>query len=121
LRRFLPRLAAAGWSGGNEQLAAPPLAIRVNEPNEARAVDLARLVEDAGTSAGESVDEPPAPNLDSVPRAVPVGHLSYSSLADYERCGYRFYAERVLGLAPGALHAAGDNAGVEDDAKFAPD
>lgn len=24
--------------------------------------------------------------------------LSYSALADYERCGYRFYAERVLGL-----------------------
>ena len=31
---------------------------------------------------------------------VPVaGHLSYAALADYERCGYRFYAERVLGLA----------------------
>ena len=26
--------------------------------------------------------------------------LSYSSLGDYERCGYRFYAERVLGLPP---------------------
>jgi ATP-dependent helicase/nuclease subunit A len=28
----------------------------------------------------------------------PVAYLSYSSLAEYERCGYRFYAERVLGL-----------------------
>jgi RecB family exonuclease len=30
----------------------------------------------------------------------PVPALSYSSLGAYERCGYRFYAERVLGLAP---------------------
>lgn len=29
-----------------------------------------------------------------------VGTLSYSSLAEYERCGYRFYVERVLGLPP---------------------
>ena len=30
----------------------------------------------------------------------PVSSLSYSSLADYHRCGYRFYVERVLGLPP---------------------
>ena len=29
-----------------------------------------------------------------------VGSLSYSGLAEYERCGYRFYVERVLGLPP---------------------
>ncbi len=28
----------------------------------------------------------------------PVGRLSYSSLSEYRRCGYRFYAQRVLGL-----------------------
>jgi ATP-dependent helicase/nuclease subunit A len=34
-------------------------------------------------------------------RAVPpVSRLSYSSLREYARCGYRFYAERVLGLPP---------------------
>ncbi len=32
------------------------------------------------------------------PPAAPVSALSYSALADYARCGYRFYAERVLGL-----------------------
>jgi ATP-dependent exoDNAse (exonuclease V) beta subunit len=39
------------------------------------------------------------------PRAIasadpgpPVTALSYSSLAEYHRCGYRFYTERVLGL-----------------------
>ena len=31
------------------------------------------------------------------PRA-PVSALSYSSLGEYKRCGYRFYVERVLGL-----------------------
>ena len=30
-------------------------------------------------------------------RRPPVSRLSYSSLGEYERCGYRFYAERVLG------------------------
>ncbi len=35
------------------------------------------------------------------PRAgAPVGALSYSSLGEYARCGYRFYAERVLRLPP---------------------
>jgi RecB family exonuclease len=28
-------------------------------------------------------------------------------LAEYQRCGYRFYAERVLRLSPGPRHAAG--------------
>jgi len=31
-------------------------------------------------------------------RASAVANLSYSSLAEYRRCGYRFYAQRVLGL-----------------------
>jgi ATP-dependent exoDNAse (exonuclease V) beta subunit len=44
---------------------------------------------------------PPAPaSLPAPPNALPVETLSYSSLAEYERCGYRFYAERVLGLPP---------------------
>jgi ATP-dependent exoDNAse (exonuclease V) beta subunit len=40
--------------------------------------------------------EPPPP---AAP-APPVSALSYSSLGEYQRCGYRFYAERVLGLPP---------------------
>jgi ATP-dependent helicase/nuclease subunit A len=34
------------------------------------------------------------------PRALPVSRLSYSSLEDYRRCGYRFYLERALRLPP---------------------
>ena len=43
----------------------------------------------------------------------PVTALSYSSLAAYHRCGYRFYAERVLGLPARPGTAAGAGGGVE--------
>ncbi len=46
----------------------------------------------------------PAPLPPSAP-APPVAALSYSSLAEYKRCGYRFYAERVLRLPPGPREA----------------
>ena len=38
--------------------------------------------------------------------APPVATLSYTSLGAYARCGYRFYAERVLGLPPAPVPAA---------------
>ena len=34
------------------------------------------------------------------PRALPVSRLSYSGLEAYRRCGYRFYLQRALGMAP---------------------
>jgi ATP-dependent exoDNAse (exonuclease V) beta subunit len=41
----------------------------------------------------------PTPTMAPAPPAVPhVGTLSYTALATYELCPYRFYAERVLGL-----------------------
>ncbi|HET9124941.1 MAG TPA: UvrD-helicase domain-containing protein [Solirubrobacteraceae bacterium] len=44
----------------------------------------------------------PAPwGAPAVRPGAPVKTLSYSSLAEYARCGYRFYAERVLGLPAG--------------------
>jgi ATP-dependent helicase/nuclease subunit A len=49
----------------------------------------------AVTSAPLGVASPPR-----VATAPPVSALSYSSLAEYQRCGYRFYAERVLRLPP---------------------
>jgi ATP-dependent exoDNAse (exonuclease V) beta subunit len=59
-------------------------------------------------AARASTAPAPAPARAEAPGAVPappaaVGaplRLSYSSLAEYERCGYRFYAQRVLGLPP---------------------
>jgi ATP-dependent exoDNAse (exonuclease V) beta subunit len=46
-----------------------------------------------------SPEAAPAPPPAAEP-APPVTALSYSSLGEYRRCGYRFYAERVLGLPP---------------------
>jgi ATP-dependent exoDNAse (exonuclease V) beta subunit len=42
------------------------------------------------------VPEPPQP----APAAPPAAALSYSALASYDACGYRFYLERVLRLPP---------------------
>jgi ATP-dependent helicase/nuclease subunit A len=103
LRRLLPVLSAAGWEGGDGELTSPPLSISVTAPGEEQARLLSarpQPVEQDGP-VDRTRDSLSLPAADS--RVVPVGHLSYSSLADYERCGYRFYAERVLGLAPGAL------------------
>ncbi len=49
-----------------------------------------------------ALDVPPLPPLQPVvvPTGEPVRRLSYSALALFERCPYRFYAERVGGLRP---------------------
>jgi ATP-dependent exoDNAse (exonuclease V) beta subunit len=41
-----------------------------------------------------------------------VSTVSYSSLGEYERCGYRFYVERVLGLPPTSVPAGQSVAGL---------
>jgi RecB family exonuclease len=43
--------------------------------------------------------------------APPVAALSYSSLAEYKRCGYRFYVERVLRL-PAVRGESGESGGA---------
>ena len=65
---------------------------------------------DAGLPRGAAAGSTESQRPDRLPRrpsrrrraepAPPVAALSYSSLGEYERCGYRFYAERVLGLPP---------------------
>ena len=50
-------------------------------------------------------EPPPPPPLPEPPPPEPppppaLAALSYTSLAEYQRCGYRFYAERVLRLPP---------------------
>jgi ATP-dependent helicase/nuclease subunit A len=60
--------------------------------------------------AGEPL--PPAPVLPAL-EALPapplhrVRRLSYSALALFERCSYRYYAERVAGMRPIRAHGAG--------------
>ncbi len=40
------------------------------------------------------------------PQAPPQGALSYSSLTEYQRCGYRFYLQRILGIPDQPTEAA---------------
>jgi ATP-dependent exoDNAse (exonuclease V) beta subunit len=68
-------------------------------------------IEDRRAEARAGDLGPPAPPLPAAP-APPVTALSYSSLAEYRRCGYRFYAERVLGLPARPGHGPGAGAEV---------
>jgi ATP-dependent helicase/nuclease subunit A len=124
LRRLLPALVERGFEGHDTEIAIPgpmpvdgssrlpdaTLTVRISEPGSERASELVR-------SFPEPLEDDPLaapggrpPLLDARPTPVPVGHLSYSALALYEHCGYRFYVERVLGarqpLAPPAASAA---------------
>ena len=133
IRRLLPELVAAGWTGGEEEIALPgpmpvegvvrlpdaSLRIRLSLPGPERAKELVRRhpAPSEPDALAEATETPPL--LDPAAATVPVGHLSYSALALYERCGYRFYLERVLGAreglaAPGAA-AGEDQDGLEDD------
>jgi ATP-dependent exoDNAse (exonuclease V) beta subunit len=131
LRRLLPRLA----SGGDDEEAEPQLAaeipiepaldvngagagaaslvVRVTSPSPERTADLRRRRE-APEPATEAAKRAAPPLLEGMPRRSPVGHLSYSALADYERCGYRFYVERVVGVGPEAIEDRAEDP-AEDD------
>ncbi len=100
---FVPDIAArseqsAGVSGG--------VAYRLMRPDDAPAPFAAAVPAPAAVVpalAPPAVSAPPAVAPASAPPApaaapAPPASLSYSALADYERCGYRFYVERVLGL-----------------------
>jgi ATP-dependent helicase/nuclease subunit A len=73
------------------------LAVEVNRPDPAAFRTLARVPAPRGDRVPPAEVKPPL--LSGDPSAEPSpGHLSYSALAGYGRCGYRFYTERVLGL-----------------------
>ena len=79
-----------------EEVAAPV------EPGSAASGEVGQLVLFEG--AGEDVP-PAAPRLrELVPLAAPaeahVSRLSYSAISLFDRCGYRYYAERVVGMRP---------------------
>jgi ATP-dependent helicase/nuclease subunit A len=72
------------------------VAVRLNLPSPARAAELARSHRDA---AGERpLGTGPAPLVAHRPPAVPHRPLSYSAIAAFDECPYRFYMERILGI-----------------------
>jgi ATP-dependent helicase/nuclease subunit A len=117
LRRLLPALVELGWDGSApllelpapsrvdpgdmRPLPVPELAIRVNSPSPGRAEALRAGRPETAREAEPIPGAVRPPLLPSGPSPVPLGHLSYSALASFERCGYRFYLERVLGVREG--------------------
>jgi len=74
------------------------VSVRVNPPDP----DAFAALTPQRSRAAPEPEPPSGPTIAAVPQPSEPspGHLSYSALAGYARCGYRFYAERVLGLAP---------------------
>jgi hypothetical protein len=64
----------------------------------------------AGASANGSGPDAVAPAFAPVqaPVSLPLARLSYSSLEQYARCGYRFYLERVARLRDGTAAPVGE-------------
>jgi ATP-dependent helicase/nuclease subunit A len=115
LRRLLPALRELGWNGGDGgvEIAASRLEVRISAPGAERATLLATRREAAHPPAEATAAA--APPLGRPDPVVPAGHLSYSALADYKSCAYRFHVERMLGMAApaGALHPE-DTTGAGD-------
>jgi ATP-dependent helicase/nuclease subunit A len=83
-----------------------PAPVQAPEPEPATVEQLELFAAD-----GEAKAVGPAPTLPELP-PVPspplhrVRRLSYSALALFERCSYRYYAERVAGMRPGDADGA---------------
>jgi ATP-dependent helicase/nuclease subunit A len=121
----LPTVVAEG--GGVVEHGEGRLAVRLLQPRQDEEPDaLATPPSVVASAAPTTVAVSPArvavspapaavsPALASAgPAGASVDTLSYSALADYERCGYRFYAERVLGLP---VTADGEGDGERTDA-----
>ena len=113
LKLLLPALRERGWGGGDESVdldrapaiggapsggPQPRLVIRTQAPSTARAAELCRRTPWAAPSADGAQDRVQGHLLEGLEPAGAAGRLSYSALATYSGCGYRFYVERVLGL-----------------------
>jgi ATP-dependent helicase/nuclease subunit A len=128
LKLLLPALRSRGWSpherevelerapaigGGPAAGPIPNMVVRTQRPTAERALELRRCAAGPAAGANDAIPEPPAPLLESRPRTSAAGHLSYSALADYAGCRYRFYIERVVGASSPAAEVA-DAEGAEE-------
>jgi ATP-dependent helicase/nuclease subunit A len=85
-------IAAAG-----DGFPAGRLRVSVSEPAPEAGAGLLATREAPAAPAADYGAEPPLGRPEVRPALV--GGLSYSALSDFENCGYRFYVERVLGIA----------------------
>ncbi len=72
------------------------IAVRVSLPSPERAAELTAMRREPAAPAALGEDQ--APLLERNPPTVPNRPLSYTAIAAYEECAYRFYMERVLDL-----------------------
>jgi ATP-dependent exoDNAse (exonuclease V) beta subunit len=95
----LGRWITAG--GGLVQRGDHGVLVRIAEPGGLRNPVVSPSPAAAGPQAEPAVGRPARAVCDVLPAArgpAPPATLSYSALEAHRRCGYRFYAERVLGL-----------------------
>ena len=95
---FVPDLGRLiGEGGGTVQVGGSSVLLSVAVPEDLGPT--APGPAPAGSEPGEWV-EPEPPPLEPATPGPAVRTISYSALGAHARCGYRFYAERVLGLPP---------------------
>jgi ATP-dependent exoDNAse (exonuclease V) beta subunit len=92
----LPVPAPEPRSGLEASFGPSEIAVRANLPSPARAAELRRIHADDAVETPQRMGPPPL--VQRRPPAVPNRPLSYSAIAAFEECPYRFYMERILGL-----------------------
>jgi ATP-dependent helicase/nuclease subunit A len=132
--RLLPALGVDGSDGQTITLDPPSPRAEIEAAFEP--VTLSVRVVRAGAEAAERLsadrrDEPKAagpppggrPPLQALSERTgsAARSLSYAALADYQRCGYRFLTERVLGLGPEAAASGPRDAAPEPGASGRPE
>jgi ATP-dependent helicase/nuclease subunit A len=80
--------------------------VRVTLPSLERAAELRQLRREDARERSLGQGTPPL--VERKPPIVPGRPLSYTAISAYEECGYRFYMERVLGLARSEAREQGD-------------
>jgi ATP-dependent exoDNAse (exonuclease V) beta subunit len=94
---IVPVAAPSPRPGLEAELAPSEIAVRVNLPSPERAAELRILRRQSATA--RELGEGPPPLVERKPPTVPSRPLSYTAISAYKECAYRFYMERVLGLA----------------------
>jgi RecB family exonuclease len=99
---------AAGGAPLSLTLCTAELAGELLWPDADRAVS---AVGDVAGAGGESADPPPGAPAGAPARALvaapPPSTLSYTAIAEYERCPYRYHLQRMIGLDDVELPGAG--------------
>jgi ATP-dependent exoDNAse (exonuclease V) beta subunit len=93
----VPVAAPSPRPGLEAELAPSEIAVRVNLPSPERAAALRTVRRES--AATRELGEGPPPLVERKPPTVPSRPLSYTAISAYEECPYRFYMERVLGMA----------------------